>query len=245
MGALLDALLALQDVELQLVDIRRQLRAKEGSVARQQARVKAADEALAGQRAELKRAQMQQDEFDVDLKAREGAISRLRDTLNTVKTNKEYAAVLSQLNNEKADRAKLETRAFELLEQLEGRKKQVAEHEEAVQLESRRLGTLEAQLAQARGSFAERLGALERQRTAAEDKLDAKSRDLFKRISERYEGEVLAKVVQIHPRRQEYMCEGCNMSLVAERANVLMRPEQGDVVTCDSCGRILYMPRGG
>lgn len=239
MKAVLESLLALQDIELQIVDIRRQLLAKERSVKRQAAKLRSAEEALATEREELKRTQMQQDEIDVDLKTRDATVSRLRDNLNTVRTNKEYAAVLSQLNNEKADKTRLEARAFELLEAVEAKKRSFAEHEQAVQHETQRLADLERQLALAQGSFEQRLTALQQQRDQAAEALDSKTLDLFNRISERYEGEVMARVTQVHPRRQEYLCEGCNMSLAAERANLLMTRD--DVITCDNCGRILHI----
>ena len=37
------------------------------------------------------------------------------------------------------------------------------------------------------------------------------------------------------------ICDGCNMSLAAERANALLTRD--DVITCDSCGRILYIEK--
>ena len=240
MGALLEALVTLQDIELQIVDIRRQLQTKERVVERQAAKLRAAEQALEEERGSLKRAQMQQDELDVDLKARQATVNRLRENLNSVRTNKEYAALMSQLNNEKADVTRIEARAFELLEGVEIRKKALAEREQAAEHERRRLTDLEAQLAQARCSFAERLAGLERQRTAAADAVEPKTLDLFNRISERYEGEVMARVVQVHPRRLEYMCEGCNMSLAAERANALLT-RRDELLTCDNCGRILHI----
>ena len=239
MGAVLESLQALQDIELQIVDIRRQVLAKERAVQRQADKLREAEEALEAERDDLKRTQMQQDEVDLDLKTRDAAVSRLRDNLNTVRTNKEYAAVLSQLNNEKADKTRLETRAFELLESVEAKKRSFGEHEEKVRHEGQRLANLETQLAQARASFSDRLSTLEQQRTRASDAVDARTLDLFNRISERYDGEVMAKVIQIHPRRQEYLCDGCNMSLTAECANQLMTHD--DVITCDNCGRILYI----
>lgn len=241
MGATLDALLALQDVELQIVDIRRQLAAKQRSVARQTAKLRQAEHNLTEGRADLRNTQVAADGADLDLKSRDTVVNRLRDNLNTVRTNKEYAAVLSQLNNEKADRTRVENRALELMNEVENKRKLMAELEAAVQEETRRLATLQGQLDQAQASFAERLGALQKQRDAAAERLDAKTIDLFNRISERYEGEVMARLVQVHPRRQEYSCDGCNMSLAAERANALMTRDE--VLTCDSCGRILHLDR--
>ncbi len=241
MGTVLESLLVLQELELQIVDIRRQLAERQRGVERQRAKQQAAEQALAAEREELRRAQMEQDELDVDLKARAAHVAKLRDNLNSVRTNKEYAAVLSQLNNEKADMTRLEARAFELLAAVEARKKSVAERQEAVQLEEQRLANLRGQLAQAEASFADRLSALEQKRKAAADGIQGKDLALFNRISERYDGEVMARVLQVHPRRQEYICEGCNMSLAAERANALL--SRDEVITCDNCGRILYMVR--
>jgi predicted nucleic acid-binding Zn-ribbon protein len=224
------------------VDIRRQLAAKERSVKRQAAKLRAAEEALAAHREELKRSQVQMDEVDVDLKSRNAHVAKLRENLNTVRTNKEYAAVLSQLNNEKADVTRLETRAYELLSAVEVKKKALSEYQDQVQQEVQRLANIEQQFAQAQGSFTDRLAALDRQREKACQILDARTLELFNRISERYEGEVMARVSQVHPRRQEYLCEGCNMSLAAERANMLMTRD--DVITCDNCGRILHIVKG-
>jgi uncharacterized protein len=241
MASALDSLLLLQDIELQIVDIRRQLAAKQRSVERQAARLRTAEETVAAEHEELRRAQIQQDEVDLDLKSRGAHVSKLRDNLNQVKTNKEYAAVLSQLNNEKADVTRLETRAFELLSAVEARKKSLTDQQETARVEAQRLGNLQAQLAQTQASFADRLGRLEAQRDAAADKVDAKVLELFNRISERYEGEVMARVIQVHPRRQEYQCDGCNMGLAAERANALL--SRDEVITCDNCGRILHIVR--
>lgn len=241
MGAMLEALLALQDIELQIVDIRRQLASRQRTVRHQTAKLRTAEETLEAERDEVRRSQAQMDEVDVELKSRSAHITRLRENLNTVRTNKEYAAVLSQLNNEKADVTRLEARAFELLTGVEAKKKALAERQAAVDQEVQKLAAVESQVTQAQSSFTDRLAALERQREQAADALDPKALELFNRISERYDGEVMARVIQVHPRRPEYLCEGCNMSLAAERANALLTRD--DVITCDNCGRILHMPK--
>lgn len=243
MGATLESLLALQGIELQIVDIRRQLAAKERAVKRQAAKLRSAEEALEEQRDTLKRSQMDMDAVDVDVKARSASVASLREKLNAVKTNKEYAAVLSQLNTEKADVTRLEARAMEMLEEVEAKKKAVGEQEETVKQEKARLQNVQAMLEQSKGSFASRLEELQQERDQATEKLDRKALTLFERLSERYEGEVIAKVVQPHPRRQEFICDGCNMSLSAEVPNSLLTRD--DVITCQSCGRILYFDKNG
>jgi len=241
MGAQLQALLALQEIELQIVDIRRQLDRRQRLVGAQQKKLAALQNTLEAQRQEIRRSQAQFDDLDVDIKGRSANINRLREHLNTVRTNKDYAAVLARLNNEKADLGRLESRALELMQGIEARKRELAEQEQAVEVEARRLAELEAELEQARHSFAGRLEDLERRRRAAADEIDQNAVRLFERLSQHYDGEALAEVERAGPRQEEFVCAGCHMSLRAEVANTLK--SRDELVTCKNCGRILFLPK--
>ena len=164
MGSTLEALLELQDVELQIVDIRRQLARRERQVRRQNAKLRAIQEKVTGERDALRRTQVQVDEIDMDLKGRSAHVTRLREHLNSVKTNKEYAAVLAQLNTEKADASRLETRALQMMEGIDAQRKAMSEREELQQDEAARLADLQAQSERAQRTFAEKLTELEAQR---------------------------------------------------------------------------------
>ncbi len=242
MGSTLEALLELRDIELQIVDIRRQLARKERLVKRQSARLRAVGEKLATERETLRRTQMDVDELDLDLKGRTAQVNRMREHLNTVRTNKEYAAVLAQLNTEKADASRLETRALQMMETVEARRQVVGGLEEEERSETARLGDLQAQSDQAHSTFAGKLDELRQQRDEAAGKLPGDVAQLFDRLSERYEGEATAPIERTHPRRDEFTCGGCYMSLSAESANAAM--VRDDIITCRNCGRILYIEKG-
>jgi len=239
MGARLEALLELQDIELQIVDIRRQLAVKERRVRDQAGKLSALQASNEAARHEIQRSQAEFDELDVDIKGRSAHISRLREHLNTVRTNKEYAVVLAQMNNEKADVSRLESRALEMMERVEARKQLLAEQRAQEQAEQAKLDERTAELEQARQSFGPRLSQLERQREAAAAKIDAEALALFRRLSERYDGEIMAEVVRPSPRRDEFVCAGCNMALRTEVANALRIRDE--ILTCKNCGRILYL----
>jgi predicted nucleic acid-binding Zn-ribbon protein len=241
MGPTLEALRELQDVELQIVDIRRQLAQKERLVKRQAAKLEGLREKLAAERESLRRAQMEVDEIDLDLKGRTGHVNRLREQLNSVRTNKEYAAVLAQLNNEKADATRLENRALQMMENVEARRKVVGQRETEEHGEAARLHDLTAQAEQVRRTFSEKLATLAQRRAAAIDKLPGEVVTLFERLSEHYEGEVMARIERSHPRRDEFTCGGCHMTLSADLANMLM--VRDEVLTCKNCGRILHVDK--
>jgi predicted nucleic acid-binding Zn-ribbon protein len=241
MGAKLQALFALQDVELQIVDIRRQLERKERRVRAQRRKLQAAQDSIETERVTVQKSQSEFDTLDLDIKGRSANIDRLREHLNTVRTNKEYAAVLAKMNNEKADVSRLETRALEVMQGVEARKAELTRYEQAEATEAERLEEAQAQLEQARDSFAGRLQELQRQRDQLATEIEPKTLTLFDRLSDRYEGEVLAEVERTNPRRDEFICTGCHMSLRVEVANMLK--SRDEIVTCKSCGRILFMHR--
>ncbi len=240
MGARLQALFALQEIVSQIVDIEQQLERKRRQVRAQQRRLKAAIDAIEQEKAEIKRAQAEFDALDVDIKARTANIDKLREHLNSVRTNKEYAAVLSQMNTEKADLTRLEKQALELMQAIEARKSELAEKEKAQNGEAQRLEELQAELAQTEQSFAGRLEKLHQQRELAAAQIDPEVLRMFNRLSEHYEGEALAEVECPSARRDDYICGGCHMALRMEVANTLR--SRDEIVTCKSCGRILYLP---
>jgi len=216
MGTTLEALLELQDIELQIVDIRRQLARKERLVRRQKAQLNAAQERLTAESEQLRRTQMEVDEIDLNLKSRTAHVNRLREHLNSVRTNREYAAVLAQLNIEKADASKLEARALSMMENVEAQRQMVSERESEQQAEAARLMDLTAQSEQSWQTFSDKLAALQHQRQLAAEQIEPSTIVLFDRLSERYEGDVMAGIERTHPRRDEFICGGCHMTLSAE-----------------------------
>jgi len=239
MGPKLQALLDYQDLELQIVDIRRQLEQKERAVAAQQAKLDTFRQSLDAEKESIRRVQAEFDEQDLDIKARSAHIGKLREALNSVKTNKEYATILAQLNTEKADAARVESKALELMTTIDARRKALSDRGASEQSERERLTVLTNELEQARKMFAARLASVTNLREVASRNVDAAILNHFTRLSERYDGEVMAELVRPNPRRDEYVCGGCNIALRAEVANALQTKDEP--VHCKSCGRILFL----
>ncbi|MBI5864130.1 MAG: hypothetical protein HZB38_06450 [Planctomycetes bacterium] len=239
MGAKLQTLIEFQDLELQIVDIRRQLARKDSQIASQARKLETLRAGIHAERDEIRKAQVHFDEIDVDVKSRSGHVTRLREQLNTVRTNKEYAAVLQQINSEKADVARIETRALEMMQGLENRKAALAERQKSETAEVQRLEALKAESEQARQQYSGRLATLQKRRDAAAAQIDKETIVHFERLSERYDGEAMAELLRPNPRRDEFICGGCNMSVQTDRANSLRTRDE--IVTCKNCGRILFI----
>lgn len=239
MGPTFQALRDLHEIELQIVDIRQQLSRKQNAIDYHDKRLAALRRTLQEQRQVLLITQKEADALDLDLKARGAQVARLRSQLNAARTNKEYAAVLQELNTQKADESRIEAGTLEKLERVEKQRALCNETEAQVAQAAADLAAAREQHERTAASLSGRLARLTEQRERALERLPAQVAQLFERASERYEGEAMARIVRPNPRRDEFLCEGCNMGVNLERYNAIMTRDE--VQTCPSCGRILYV----
>jgi predicted nucleic acid-binding Zn-ribbon protein len=240
MGKTMEALCRLQVIEHDLSDVRRRLKRKSAAVDAQQARLEQARSEYESLQQEVLARQKAADAVDLQLREFEEKVSHLRGNLNTAKTNKEYAAILTQINTLKADNAKLEEQGLKLMGEVEAAR-------EATAAAQQRITDAEAQLEQVRQTSAEEIARLEgivadleakRREVAADAPADALA--VFDRIAGTREGDAMA-VIEIHGKKPpfDYVCGGCFMSLSAEHANALQTRDE--LRFCDNCGRILYL----
>lgn len=240
MGATLDALHRLQEIELQLAEVKGRIDRRYRAVKRQEERIAQIDADIASRLETIKRDQIDADRLELDMKGREATIAKHRQQLNEAKTNKEYSAILTQLNTEKADSSKVEERVLTMMGELEAKKKSIEEIKAARAAEVSRRDELVAEAKAAEDAAKSRLDELRAQRAKAAADVPEMALGLFTRIAEKNEGEALAKVVRTHPKRAEYACDGCNMAINIEQVNAVM--SRDEAVLCNSCKRILYMP---
>lgn len=243
MGATLDALHRLQEVELQIAEIKRGINRKARAVTSHQTRIAELDSQIKKAQDVIRATQMEADRYDLDVKSREADIAKLRVALQSTKTNKEYSAILTQLNTFKADSSKVEDRVLGLMTELDKKRADLAVIQQQRESELTKLADAENVVKDAEAKAKARLDALGAERKAAASAVPAGALDAFERISRKNEGEALAKVIRTNPKRAEYACDGCNMSITIEQVNAVL--SRDEATTCNICGRILYMESAG
>jgi predicted nucleic acid-binding Zn-ribbon protein len=239
MGATLEALHRLQEIELQIAEINRGIERKLRVVHRHQHLIADLDKKISAHQAALRTEQMETDRLDVDVKAREAEIAKYRQALNLAKTNKEYSAILTQLNTNKADMSKVEERVLALLNQVEAKRAEIKVIQDDRAREAAKLEEYEAAVEKARKDAMGRLTSLHSQRDLAAAAVPPTALQCFDRIAKKNDGEAMARVIRTHPKRAEFACQGCNMSITIEQVNAVM--SRDEAITCNICGRILFM----
>jgi predicted nucleic acid-binding Zn-ribbon protein len=239
MGMTLNALYELQRIELGILELKAGLERRQRGINAQKTQARQLEIEQAAKQEESTKRQTEAGTMELELKAKEGEITKLRQQLNVVKTNKEYAAVLTQINTDKVDQTRLEESALQLMTQADEIKAELSELDRELGEVHEKIAQLEQQREQAAAEVDEPLKSLEAQRQIAAEQVSSVALVSFQRIAERMDGEALAKVHQINPKKNEYVCDGCNMSVTAEQVNIIMTRD--DLQFCHVCGRILYL----
>jgi predicted nucleic acid-binding Zn-ribbon protein len=119
MGPVLNGLVKLQSVENRLRAAKAKLARCRRSILIQENQVRSLQSALEAKKEEAQLTKIQSDRLELELKSRDEEVNKLRASLNNSKSNKEYAAILTQLNTTRADNSKIETQILELMKAVE------------------------------------------------------------------------------------------------------------------------------
>ena len=239
MGETLEALRRLQDVELQLAALRRKREAKAHRVATHQRQVRQADERLQAQQRRIRERQAKIDALTLEVSAKEQSISKHREALNKAKTNKEYSSILAAMNTEKADSAKIENVVLQFMEENHALQKEATEIEAEKSKRLDNTGAAQRALQEFDLESQDELAQLEAKRDEYSANIAPATLSSFMRVAGRHNGEAMAPITRLHPKREEYMCQGCNMKITLEMVNALQTRDE--IQLCHCCGRILYL----
>lgn len=166
-------------------------------------------------------------------------IERQRHLMNSVTNNKQYSALLIEVNTVKHDQSKLEDEALERISQIEIQEHELNELAAQVKEQKKLVKLAEAEVAKCQDEVGDQLDALAKDRSAAEQELPADAQETFNRLMYIHDGEGMATVVEESRRNMDYSCGGCYLSIPVERVNVLMSSD--DMVTCPNCNRLLFI----
>ena len=237
MGELIAALQRLQEIELELGRLRRQEERKAQNIRNAERRI---DEKLAELQMNCERRRGELDQLDREVKAREASILKHREELLKARTNKDYAAILTAINTEKADSAKIERAALEKLAEFERIQDEVNAQNQQQESAQQRSAAARQALEEHREKTADERRQLEQQRDAATADLPPITLATFTRVASRHNGEALAEIMRLHPKREEYACSGCNMQVPLDCVNAARSMDE--IRLCPTCGRILHVP---
>jgi predicted nucleic acid-binding Zn-ribbon protein len=239
MGPILNGLIKLQSVENRLRAAKAKLARCRRNVIIQENQVRALQNNLEAKKEELQLTKVQSDRLELELKTRDESIAKLRASLNAAKTNKEYAAVLTQLNTTKADNSKIENQILELMKDIEADEADCQEIQNQINEQKQKLEQTRKESELLATRYEAEIQEIQEEWNQVARTLPSEPLRVFDRVAETYDGEALAVVDQQGGKTEAYSCGGCFMGITAESVNLLMTKD--DIIRCPNCTRILVL----
>ena len=239
MGPVLNGLTKLQSVENRLRAAKAKLARCRRNVIIQENQIRSLQNALEAKKEEIQLTKIQSDRLELELKVRDEQIARLRASLNTAKTNKEYAALLTQLNTTKADNSKNETQILELLKDIETDEAECERIQNQIEEQIQTLEQTRKETEILATKYEAEIEEIQIEWNQAAQAIPTDPLQVFKRVAETYDGEALAVIEQQGGKTETYTCGGCFMGITAESVNLLMTKD--DIIRCPNCTRILVL----
>ena len=172
------------------------------------------------------------DRKELDLKTDEGEITKYNVQLNSIKTNKEYTALCTEIGSKKADMSILEDEILNTMSRLESVNEEYNRLQEDLRREEESLKVLiESVDADVRKTDIE-IEKIQNDQKKYIDALDENSLKHYNRLSNIKGGKAVVAVVG-------NVCGGCSMNITTQTLNSLMGGKE--LVFCQSCSRILYL----
>jgi predicted nucleic acid-binding Zn-ribbon protein len=243
MGPKLRGLIKLQRVENRLRAVQSKLARCRRSVLFQENQLRTLQSNLESKHEEIKLTRIQADRLELELKSRDEHLAKLRSSLNTARTNKEYSAILTELNTSKADDSKLETQVLELMRNIETDQTACLEIQKQIEEQKARMDQIRSEAEGKSTELQKEVDAIQKEWDLFAAKVPAETLSVFKRVAETYDGEALAQVEKGDENGSTISCGGCFMGLPAEIANMLYNKDE--IVRCSNCTRILVLEDDG
>ncbi|HXI02273.1 MAG TPA: C4-type zinc ribbon domain-containing protein [Candidatus Saccharimonadales bacterium] len=220
-----------QDLNLQISS----LDARLAEIPDQLARIDAEEEAAAGivHRAKERRDESlkQRREFERELKDLEQKVDKYNDQSREVKTNEQYRAIMSEIQNVKTHIGDVEEKILLSMEETDELSREIGEAEKQVASRKKEFDGSRKSLTEEREGLTTRRRGLDTERTALAATIPGDLMETYSKVAQ-LRGDVV--MATFH----DELCTGCSVRL---RPALMAEVRKGEsLFQCESCRRILY-----
>jgi uncharacterized protein len=228
----LERLVQLQHFESRIEESKRTIATHPDRVAAAEARLNAARQVLESAKQRLKESGEARRALEKDAALYQGRLTKFKDQLSAVKTNREYQAMQHEIATAEQELGAAEEKVLERMMEGDALAAEVKQAEATFATQQKEIDAEKKALAEELTATKQALEEATSKRAAVVKELDTRLVSVFEQVSR------MRKGVAICTATRDGLCSVCHVRL---RPQVFQQVRHNDsIIQCDSCQRILY-----
>jgi hypothetical protein len=228
-------LVRLQELDLEARELERIQSEMPGRLAALEKEFNERLEEIGGARLRHEQLGRQRDQLSSQLEETSDRLTRAQQKLMSVTNQREYSAALNEIDSMKHHVNDLEQQILELEEQIEELSGPAAEADERIAEERGKLEEAKHHIEEEARELATRLQHMSEDRARLVQELPPSYVGRFEKLARLRDGRAMARIAG-------GACSACHVRLRPQVISLVRRGE--DLISCESCGRILYLDEG-
>ena len=176
--------------------------------------------------------QLKRKDKELQLQKKEEEVKKFQTQLYQIKSNKEYKALVGQIEGLKADDSVLEEEIIVFFDEIDKANKEISEAEDNLKKEEAKLKEAEETLKKEISQIDSELDKLRGEKEKITSNIDKIILGKYEHILKNKNGLAMTKLVN-------GVCQGCNMNVPPQVINEVKMKEE--LMICENCSRILYI----
>ena len=234
-----DKLLRVYRVDRKIEGLQSRLRGAERFLGQQTTQIDSLTKRSALLESQIRQLKASQAEAEGEATQHDEHIAELRERMNSANTNKEYKALLAEVNTFKEKKAELDSSALEMLEKTEKLEAELAPIGEQSDETHKVKSIAETERAQRADEIRDQLESLKAERAELAGDVPASALSTYADLVDRLEEDAMAAIEIADRKRHEFHCGACMLLVPVAALSSLL--SHGGITQCPSCGCILFL----